>query len=374
VPYGIGFTFDDTIAESNSLSDMRTLAASIHNRHRIHPYIGGSEVNTHPTHEHHRYIISLQDLSETEARKWPDLMRIVEIKVRPERERLANNPDGRRLRESWWQWGRDRPALKQAIQGLHRVLVTSQTAKYRLFAWLPTGMIYDQKLVVFALAQDGAMSLLQSRVHESWSLFLGSSMKDDPVYTPSDCFQTFPFPLEWQSDGSLNATGKRYCEFRAELMVRNNEGLTTTYNRFHDPDERSPDILKLRELHAEMDRAVLTAYGWTDLAERATCEFRLDYEDDDDPADDEAPRARAKKKPWRYRWPQDFHDEVLARLLDLNQQRAEQERLTGLAAEAATKSPSKKAAKKTTKKPTTKKTTTKKSAPNTQATLLPDDD
>ena len=84
-------------------------------------------------------------------------------------------------------------------------------------------------------------------------------------------------------------------------MVRNNEGLTTTYNRFHDPDERSPDILKLRELHAEMDRAVLTAYGWTDLAERATCEFRLDYEDDDEPEADEAPRARAKKKPWRYR-------------------------------------------------------------------------
>ena len=63
----------------------------------------------------------------------------------------------------------------------------------------------------------------------------------------------------------LESAGKAYYEFRADLMVRNNEGLTKTYNRFHDPDERSPDILKLRELHAAMDRAVLDAYGWTDL-------------------------------------------------------------------------------------------------------------
>ena len=72
-------------------------------------------------------------------------------------------------------------------------------------------------------------------------------------------------------------------------MVRNNEGLTKTYNRFHDPDERSPDILKLRELHAAMDRAVLDAYGWTDL--QPTCEFLLDYEEDED--EDESARAAA---------------------------------------------------------------------------------
>ena len=112
-------------------------------------------------------------------------------------------------------------------------------------------------------------------------------------------------------------------------MVRNNEGLTKTYNRFHDPRRTSPDIRKLRELHAAMDRAVLDAYGWTDL--RPTCEFLLDYEEDED---DEAARPPRRKKPWRYRWPDDFRDEVLARLLELNKERAEQERLTGLAAEA----------------------------------------
>ena len=76
-----------------------------------------------------------------------------------------------------------------------------------------------------------------------------------------------------------------------------------------------------------MDRAVLDAYGWTDL--KPTCEFLLDYEEDED--DDESGGGRRRKKPWRYRWPDDFRDEVLARLLELNRQRAEQERSCGAA-------------------------------------------
>jgi hypothetical protein len=125
-------------------------------------------------------------------------------------------------------------------------------------------------------------------------------------------------------------------------MVRSDEGLTRTYNRFHDPVEQSPDILDLRRLHDEMDRAILDAYGWTDI--RPTCKFLLDYEDDEDVDDDGRPRQR--KKPWRYRWPDDIRDEVLARLLALNQQRAEEERLSGAAADKPAKKP-----KKVTKRP-----------------------
>ena len=148
-------------------------------------------------------------------------------------------------------------------------------------------------------------------------------------YTPSDCFETFPFPRDFETEPTLESAGRAYYDFRAALMVRNNEGLTKTYNRFHDPDERSPDILKLRELHAAMDRAVLDAYGWTDL--KPTCEFLLDYEEDED--EDESGGGRRRKKPWRYRWPDDFRDEVLARLLELNRQRAEQEHHSGAGAE-----------------------------------------
>ena len=118
-------------------------------------------------------------------------------------------------------------------------------------------------------------------------------MKDDLVYTLR-LLRDLPFPRELRDRAPpSNPLGQAYYEFRADLMVRNNEGLTKTYNRFHDPDERSPDILKLRELHAAMDRAVLDAYGWTDL--KPTCEFLLDYEEDED--EDESGAAAAARSP-----------------------------------------------------------------------------
>ena len=92
-------------------------------------------------------------------------------------------------------------------------------------------------------------------------------------------------------------------------MAERNEGLTDTYGRFHDRDERRPEIVRLRELHAAMDRAVLDAYGWSDIP--TDCEFLLDYQIDEE-------TWGRKKKPWRYRWPDEVRDEVLARLLALN--------------------------------------------------------
>jgi hypothetical protein len=175
---------------------------------------------------------------------------------------------------------------------------------------------------------------MQSRIHETWVRLFASSFKDDLRYTPSDCFETFPFPAEFETNAALEAAGREYYEFRAALMVRQNEGLTKTYNRFHDPEESAPDIHQLRQLHAQMDAAVLTAYGWTDLLPKCTCEFLLDYEDEESESAEES-GGRKKKKPWRYRWPDEVRDEVLARLLKLNAERAEEERLTGLATAAA---------------------------------------
>ena len=161
-------------------------------------------------------------------------------------------------------------------------------------------------------------------------------MEDRLRYTPSDCFETFPFPPGFETSEPLVLAGREYYEFRAGLMVRNNEGLTKTYNHFHDPDETSPDILRLRELHATMDRTVLDACGWTDIP--TDCEFLLDYEDENE---EEEGSTRRRKKPWRYRWPDDVRDEVLARLLKLNAERAEEERRAGEAAAASnsTKTP-----------------------------------
>jgi hypothetical protein len=113
-------------------------------------------------------------------------------------------------------------------------------------------------------------------------------------------------------------------------MAVSSLGLTKTYNRFHSPDESDNGILALRRLHNNMDVAALREYGWNDLAGQAEqpnfCQFLLDYEEDDDD-DSGSSVVRQKKKPWRYRWPDDFRDEVLARLLELNEQRHQEELL-----------------------------------------------
>ena len=102
-------------------------------------------------------------------------------------------------------------------------------------------------------------------------------------------------------------------------MIRTDNGLTETYNRFHNKFETDAEIVTLQQLHAEMDRAVLDAYCWTDLQPRL--DFILDYEDTED-TEDEENGSNDSKKPWRYRWVDEDRDEILARLLELNRTRA----------------------------------------------------
>jgi hypothetical protein len=353
--YGMGFTFADSKADATSTRIMQDiLAARPASASIIQPYIGGDEVNDHPTHEHSRFVINFSGLSETEARsRHPELMEIVEQKVKPERLQKASDVAA----YPWWLFWRERGDLRDAICDKNRMLVCARHQPNWGVVFLPTTVVASDALIAFALSALPGFCVLQSRPHEIWARFFGSSMKDDLRYTPSDCFETYPFPEDFEADLRLEDTGETYYEFRAALMLRNNEGLTKTYNRFHDPSETSPDIVRLRELHADMDRAVLDAYRWTDIP--TDCGFALDYldlEDEDDLPPDARDRIEAgdlffpdaasavrfnaavatgrRRLPWRYRWPDEVRDEVLARLLALNAQRAEQERLSGAAAEA----------------------------------------
>jgi hypothetical protein len=343
---GMGFTFDDRNSDATTIAEMkRLIEKEPRNQDRIFPYIGGEEVNSSSTHAHNRYVINFGEMSEDEAREWPDLMSIVEMKVKP--ERMKNNREG--YKRYWWQHGEKRVDLFKAIKGLDQVLVRPRTSKHNVFALLPNKYVYSENLVIFALSQN-AFPVIHSRIHEIWTTFTSSTLEDRQGYRPSDCFETFPFPENWETNPKLESIGQEYYEFRAALMIRNNQGLTDTYNRFHDPEETDPEILKLRELHTQMDTAVLTAYGWTDIP--TTCEFRLDYEDEE-PSDTEPTEGkRQRKKPWRYRWPAATHDEVLARLLDLNQQRYEMEAIEG---KKAQKKADPKKPKTTKKKPDKKK-------------------
>ena len=331
---GSGFIFDDknTDGDTSPISEMHHLiSVDPVNGERIFPYLGGEEFNASPTLTSSRFIIDFGEMSEQEARRWPSLMSILEKKVKLARSRVTQ----RDRRELWWLHATRAPEVSKFLQTNHRCLAASQLSTHLAFGFVEPGTVFSLTLVLILLNEWSGFGIIQSNVHAVWARFFASSMKDDLRYTPSDCFETYPFPQSWRAlDSPLEAFGREYYEFRAKLMVDNGEGLTATYNRFHDPDESDPGILKLRKLHDAMDRAVLDAYGWTDL--KPTCEFLLDYEDEET-ADENSRR----KKPWRYRWPDEFRDEVLARLLVLNKERAEQERHSGAAAEAAENPPGK---------------------------------
>jgi hypothetical protein len=260
----MGFTFDDTdtkgvatpIAEMHQLIEKNPRNAEV-----IFPYIGGEEVNTSPIHAHRRYVINFGERNEEECRRrWPDLMVVVEAKVKPERITKDAKKYPRMVYE-WWKFWNARQELHAAIVGLEQVLVIARVGQHGSLTFLPVGTVLSEQLIVFPFDTHAAFCVLQSRPHELWARFFASSMKDDLRYTPSDCFETFPFPKDWETHSALEAAGKAYYELRAALMIRNDEGLTKTYNRFYDPDEFDPEIVQLRELHAAMDRAVPDAYG-----------------------------------------------------------------------------------------------------------------
>jgi hypothetical protein len=334
---GMGFTFDDKNEDATPIAEMeRLIAKDPRNKERILPYIGGEEVNDSPTHAHRRYVINFGEMSEEEARRWPDLMAIVEAKVKPERMKLGDNPDAKRRKKYWWLWGRYTPALFDSIRGLDRVLVNSQVSKHICFAFQPTDRVFGHTLNVYTSDQDAFFATLQSRVHEEWARFFSSSLEERLRYTPSDCFETFPFPERWQESAALEMAGRSYYDLRAAVMVRNDEGLTETYNRFHDPSNHEPDIGELRRLHDSMDRAILDAFGWADIQPK--CGFLLDYEED---GEDDDGGKKPGKKPWRLRWPDAIRDEVLARLLAANHARATGDALAGPVNDASGAGPKK---------------------------------
>ena len=338
--YGQGFVFSDE--EKNAVTNPiclmdEFLASNPSNKSVIFPYIGGKEINSDPQHKHHRYVINFAQMSLEEAKEWPDLVQLVREKVKPERDKLGGYSVAERRRDYWWQYGTYTPALYNAIMGTDRVLAISQTTKYIAFCFLPSQMVFSHKLLVLRVRGGHRdFGILQSRIHEVWATFLGSSMKDDPVYSPPDCFETFPFPDEWLTNSKLEDASRSYYEFRAKQFVTSSVGMTETYNRFHSPDLGDEGVVQLRRLHSLLDETVLLAYGWGDLADRAAtpgfCQFIPDYEEEE--SDEPGAKKSKKKKPWRYRWPEEFRDEVLARLLELNEQRHQEELLAGGVAKA----------------------------------------
>jgi hypothetical protein len=188
--------------------------------------------------------------------------------------------------------------------------VTARTSKHLAFSFQPVDRVFSENLVVFASQSTSLLAALQSRVHVAWVRHTSSTLEDRQGYRPSDCFETFPFP---QPDPrtvipTLETIGQELYDARARFMVETDQGLTKTYNAIKDPACDDPRVVELRRLHEAMDRAVLDAYGWTDVAVPPCC-----------PATD-ADRAAV----------QAFEDEAIDRLYVLNAERAREEERLGL--------------------------------------------
>jgi hypothetical protein len=278
------------------------------NAERIFPYLGGEELNASPTQSFERYVINFASRTLEEAERWPDLVAIVRAKVKPERDK--NNRET--YRRNWWHYGEKRPALYAALAPLARCLVISRHSKHLLFAFQPPGQVFSEATNVFALDCFTAFAILQSRIHEPWARLLSSSLEDRLRYSVADCFEPFPFPTPDPRTvlPALEAVGEKLYQARAAYMALHQVGLTETYNRLKEAACTEPAIEALRALHVELDRAVLDAYGFRDLAVPAFATPRT-------PEEEQAQAA--------------FADEVIDRLFVLNAARAEDERLRGAA-------------------------------------------
>jgi hypothetical protein len=145
--YGMGLTFDDsgpadddTPGIPSPIASMeRLIAENSKNAEVIFPYIGGEEVNSSPTHSHHRYVINFGERSEEECtREWPGLMAIVEKKVKP--GRLEQNREIRA--RYWWRFGETCPALYEAISECNQVLTNSQVSSHICFAFKKADLVF----------------------------------------------------------------------------------------------------------------------------------------------------------------------------------------------------------------------------------------
>lgn len=320
---GMGFVL--TPEERDAL-----VMAEASNAQHIFPYIGGKEVSTDPAHMFGRYTIDFRCLDLEEARAgWPMLVAILEERVRPDRAKQKR----RHLRERWWQHGELRPKLFQSIAGLDRCLVSLFTTKHLTFSFQPTGRVFANSLWVYPMDTFTPFAVLQSRVHEVWARRLSSSLEDRLRYTATDCFETFPFPASDPSTvvDSLEIIGEDLYETRAKLMIDTDQGLTKTYNALKDPDNVEPRIVELRSLHEDMDRAVLDAYGWSDIEVPPFC-----------------PKTDADRAAL-----QEFEDEVIDRLYVLNAERAAEEERLGLTSKKGKKTRAKKKTGKRGRSPTT---------------------
>ncbi len=299
---GMGFVLNAEEAKSLLEKDSR-------NRDVILPYLNGEDIVSRAEPSPSRWVINFRDWPLEDAEKYPTCLSILRERVKSERETLrGRNPTGEDRARRWWQFARQTQALYDAIQDQEQVLTLCRVAKYLAPVIIPNNCVFDIGTAVFAMPPEIGFGLLQTSVYEAWVRQYSSTLETRLRFSPSDCFDTFPFPT--QHVARIGEVGRRYHEQRRIIMLARQEGITKTYNRFHDRGEQAADILTLRTLHVELDEAVAGAYGWSDL--------------------DLGHGFHATKQGERYTISESARRTVLDRLLALNHERYEVEVKAGL--------------------------------------------
>ncbi|SBT92810.1 hypothetical protein GA0115233_105131 [Streptomyces sp. DI166] len=227
----------------------------------IFRYLSGEDLNSRPDSSAPRWVIDFNNRSEQEAKAYELPYRRVLSEVKPERSRSNRKV----YRDYWWQFAEKRPAMREAIADLDEVLAIARVSKTVMPVRVPNGQVFHEKLVVFATADYVDQAVLSSSLHQMWAVKYGTTMRVDPTYTPSTVFETFPRP---EPNESLAKVGRALDVSRREIMLRRGLGLTKLYNRVNDPDvsgSADADVALLRQIHVDLDRAVMASYGWDDV-------------------------------------------------------------------------------------------------------------
>lgn len=297
--------------------------------------LNGQELNNRPDQKPTRRVINFRDWSLERASSYELPFRYVEEHAKP--ARLMQKDKGGL--ENWWRYLRPRIELYKKLDRLRHCFATAATTKYLSFSVAMPNQVFTHALFVFASESFSEYAVLQSTIHDAWARKYSGSLKLDLRYSPSNCFETFAFPNPLKDDTVISLVGETYHEHRRQLMLQMQLGLTKTYNLFHDPNltpeivlkaskqaedvaaEAYSGLLRLRELHLEMDEAVLAAYGWDEPSEDGPpIELRHDfYEVDYLPENDRV----------RYTIHADARREILKRLLLINHKRHAEEVAAG---------------------------------------------
>ena len=261
IPLGKGFVISAEVASAITATD---------NKYKdvIYPYLVGQELNIDPRHESSKWIINFRDwplsreiipngYSGPVAEDYPLCIEILRKDVYP--ERLEKN-----RHQLWWQFWRTRAEMYERLDGLGWALaVATQATKYIAFGRVTGKRVYSNAIAIIASDDFSLAGVVSSSVHEVWARRYGSYNLMLIRYSPSDLFDTFPLPQDFQNE--LRLVGGKYFYTREQIMSSTQIGLTDFYNAIHNPEETHSNFQNFRELQIELDNLVARSYGWGDI-------------------------------------------------------------------------------------------------------------